>query len=200
MIGVEHLTAKDYRPEPWKNGKGQSHLIAQEGEPLLWRVSMAPVRAETAFSLFQNALRHLTLIEGDELRLSAKGSQSYRSVRVGEVLQFGGEEPVIASPQGGPVLDLGLIHDPRRVRAEFHCLRFSQKPRSFALEAPTTLVFAIEGDFRCSLYPGERKILLKPRETLILRHPKSKRNASDEALLLIEPTGAGLLAWIEIHF
>lgn len=63
---MRHLTAADYRTMPWANGRGQTiELLRQDRDgALLYRLSMATVAEDGAFSLLPGVERNLTVIEG----------------------------------------------------------------------------------------------------------------------------------------
>lgn len=63
---MKHLTPADYKTMPWANGLGQTVEILRVDGPqgLLWRLSMASVVADGAFSHFPGVDRNLTVISG----------------------------------------------------------------------------------------------------------------------------------------
>lgn len=152
------LKSSQYRQQPWKNGRGTTAEIAVEPlgvslDSMLWRLSSAPVAEEGPFSLFPGYSRLLVLVDGTELRL--KGEDREFSLRAGKVHGFSGDEKIEASLPGGPVRDLGLIFDPKRVRAKLSWIPFPAKARSFELSARANFFFVAQGEFAASVYPGE---------------------------------------------
>jgi environmental stress-induced protein Ves len=60
-----HLTAKDFHPMPWANGKGTTiEMLRQETDHLQLRLSRAQVVEDGPFSLFPGIQRNLTVLTG----------------------------------------------------------------------------------------------------------------------------------------
>lgn len=72
---IRHLTPRDYTTMPWANGLGQTveMLRMEEAGALQWRLSMAAVVADGAFSLFPGIERNLTVLEGPGFALKGAG-------------------------------------------------------------------------------------------------------------------------------
>jgi environmental stress-induced protein Ves len=72
---MRHLTQADYTRQPWKNGKGVTVELAraERDGALLWRLSMATVAEDGAFSLFHGIERNLTVLTGPGFRLMGDG-------------------------------------------------------------------------------------------------------------------------------
>ncbi|MES2144194.1 MAG: HutD family protein [Pseudomonadota bacterium] len=71
-----HLTAADYRRQPWKNGRGVTtellHIREPDGRTRL-RLSRASVTEDGPFSVFPGIARNLTVLSGPGFRLSGSG-------------------------------------------------------------------------------------------------------------------------------
>jgi environmental stress-induced protein Ves len=174
------LKSTSYRQMPWKNGRGVTAEIARESDgAMLWRLSAAPITDAGPFSLFPGYERYLSLLEGQELVLTISETQA--SLKPGDIFQFSGDKEVHASLPFGPVRDLGLIFHPQKTRAKMQFLAFTNQPRSFELDARTTLFFAAKGDFAVTHYPGEKKMGLNEGDTL---------RAERGSLLLVQPMEA----------
>ncbi len=65
------ILASDFQTQPWKNGGGITHEIARkdDGNGLLWRLSIAEVASDGPFSAFTGLSRILTVIDGAGLWL-----------------------------------------------------------------------------------------------------------------------------------
>lgn len=63
---IRHLTATDYRVQPWANGRGQTVELARADGPagMIWRLSVATVAEDGPFSRLPGVQRSLTVIEG----------------------------------------------------------------------------------------------------------------------------------------
>ncbi|MDE3027254.1 MAG: HutD family protein, partial [Paracoccaceae bacterium] len=73
---MKHLTTSDYRKMPWANGLGVTTEILRVTKPdgsVLWRLSMAAVVEDGAFSLFPGIERNLTVIAGPGFDLVGSG-------------------------------------------------------------------------------------------------------------------------------
>ena len=73
-----HLTASDFRPMPWANGKGTTiEMYRLEDDVLRLRLSRAQVVEDGPFSLFPGIQRNLTVLTGPGFDLV--GAQTYRA-------------------------------------------------------------------------------------------------------------------------
>lgn len=72
---IRHLRPADYRVQRWANGRGETVEIARADGPegMLWRLSVAQVVEDGAFSLFPGIHRSLTVIEGPGFQLRGEG-------------------------------------------------------------------------------------------------------------------------------
>lgn len=135
--GVRVLRFADYPVVPSRNGKGVTREIAASAVPMAstnrdpggetlpptpaptpaWRISMATVDDDVPFSAFPGQVRAVGVVDGDGIELTVDGRMSV--LRLGETFgPFEGGAAASARPLGGVALDLGLIFDPARTRAE----------------------------------------------------------------------------------
>ena len=116
MMAPRILFAADFVTTPWKNGGGITHEIARDGaDPWLWRISLAEVASDGPFSRFEGMARILTVIEGAGLDLATSGG--VLQARARKPLAFSGDLAVDSRMVDGPVRDLNVIYDARRVVA-----------------------------------------------------------------------------------
>ena len=106
------LRAADRRPQPWKNGGGQTSAVivhpAEAGmEDFAWRISIAQVDHAGDFSRFAGIDRVLAVLDG-VLELDCRGQIS-RLDQTSEPMAFPGEAPVSGRPLGASVRDLNLM-------------------------------------------------------------------------------------------
>ena len=104
----------DLTPKPWKNGGGTTTEIAVSPDgagfdDFDWRLSVAEVASDGAFSLFPQIDRTLTLIEGQGLDMSIEGREAVRLTPVSAPLAFPGDVPVTASLVEGPIRDFNVM-------------------------------------------------------------------------------------------
>jgi len=119
-----------YLRRPWKNGLGLTEQIDLAPDGDSWRLSAATVQQEpSTFSEFKGQQRLLSIWRGVGLWLN----EFFLSPD--QVHAFSGEEPILCRAESGPVIDLGLIYDPKRVKATMQFGKF-------------------QADFRLQLLPG----------------------------------------------
>ncbi len=112
---MERIGPGDYRPQPWRNGRGLTEEIARSRPSLpsgapLWRLSRAVVAGGGPFSVFPEYRRWLTLLTGTGLRLTGPGLDIV--LGPGETAAFDGALPVTGTLTGGPVEVLNLMAVP----------------------------------------------------------------------------------------
>lgn len=104
------LRHTDYTLMPWKNCRGETREIARfpaDGD-FSWRLSMATVAEDAAFSTFPGVTRTLAVVAGGELDLVVSG-EPQRLVIGGPARTFSGEAPASAAPVTATVTDLNLM-------------------------------------------------------------------------------------------
>ena len=72
---MRHLTRADYLAMPWANGRGTTLELARADGPdgMEWRLSIASVVEDGAFSRFPGVDRVLTVLDGPGFRLHGSG-------------------------------------------------------------------------------------------------------------------------------
>lgn len=114
---LRHLTAADFRRQPWANGRGETLELARADAAgaMLWRLSVATVETDGPFSLFPGVDRVLTVIEGPGFALEGEGI----ALRAGplEPVAFPGDVPVRAAGVSAPCRDLNVMTARGRWRA-----------------------------------------------------------------------------------
>ena len=117
---VTPLPAFEYRRMRWKNNLGWTREIhrAPDTDDYDWRVSIAEIDHDCAFSAFPGCDRILVLLEGNGMRLDfADGKTATLEPPHGRIA-FGGEQSLQSSLSDGPTRDFNLIWRRDRVRAE----------------------------------------------------------------------------------
>jgi len=138
------LRASDHRVMPWKNGAGSTTEIAvfPEGAGIgafEWRVSMASVVGDGAFSSFPDIDRTLAVLAGEGIVLSVESRALVRLTRDSEPASFPGDTATSATLIDGPILDLNVMT--RRGRFT-HRLTPHRAPLDIIPEADVTLVLS----------------------------------------------------------
>ncbi len=148
-LTVKKLRVQDYREMPWKSGKGTTHQIAisPEGadftkESFLWRVSTAPMIEDGVFSHFPGYERILMVVQGEGLLLNRRILSPFETVR------FSGNETMNAKLISGPILDLGVIHDPEKVKVDLQFIPNLRSETVFSFSTGTHFVYCIQGTMR----------------------------------------------------
>lgn len=108
------LRASDYKHMPWKNGGGETVEIAVSPErgtlaDFDWRISMATVASDGAFSSFPGIDRTLSILEGAGLTLFIEGRPPKLLKTTDPPLSFPADVPTSARLIDGPVTDLNVM-------------------------------------------------------------------------------------------
>ena len=136
-------------PVPWKNGGGSTTQIAvfppDAGfEDFDWRVSLATIAEDGAFSEFPGVERTLALVDGHGMTLEID-ERPVLLTRADPVAAFDGESRVVAKLNRGPSTDFNVM---TRIEHCYH--RFGRRVLSgesrFIARAPVTVLFLAEGD------------------------------------------------------
>ncbi|GBR47923.1 HutD/Ves family protein [Gluconobacter roseus] len=103
---VENLVA-----QAWKNGGGLTRVIVSGEE---WRLSVAEITQDGAFSRFPGISRQIALLTGQGVRLRLSDGTEREVVRVGDILTFSGDLDVEAVLVDGSVQVVNLMHSAGR--------------------------------------------------------------------------------------
>jgi uncharacterized protein len=162
------LTPVDYRQTAWKNGGGRTTELAVHPEAadfahFAWRISVADVVKDGAFSVFGGVDRTLVLLRGAGVRLTSEGAAL--EIRVPfEPVTFSGDLPYECALYAGPVQDFNLMVRRSVARGEVDVVRDQAgvlRPARFRL------CYAAVGAFEC-LLPGHVPLRLNERESLFV--------------------------------
>jgi hypothetical protein len=153
------IPANACRRERWRNGLGWTREVlggriappsdgaAGGGEGWDWRLSIAEIEAETAFSRFNGIEREQMLLSGNGLRLKRPGGDAIL-MPPHDRLRFGGEEAVVGQPLDGRVEVVNLMWRRDRVEAESWRRPLVGPMVIFAEPGTTWLVHLIAGQAR----------------------------------------------------
>jgi hypothetical protein len=142
------LKPSDYRAMPWKNGGGITTELAIEPEGasldtgFSWRLSMADVRTDGPFSIYQDCERTIMLVKGKGMELDFNGHGIQRLENAYEPVMFPGEWHAVGRLLNGPCRDFNVITR-KGLTQKVSVLRPS--PRAVLPAAPTLLVFCAQG-------------------------------------------------------
>ena len=174
-MSATRFALADIVPTPWKNGGGATREIAcwPAGTGLDsfdWRISVATIAADGAFSVFSGIDRSITLLSGDGVLLHGEHG-THRLDQPLVPFAFDGETPIRATLLGGASEDFNVMTRRGRCRAEVKVWRY-------AVDGPSTpphaaLLLAVQGDWRCAV-AGDAPTLLTPGSGLWWSHAAAR--------------------------
>lgn len=114
------IPANEYRRERWRNQLGWTREIIRspQDDNWDWRVSIAEIERDAAFSSFPGIERELVLLAGDGLRLRFDDGEIRELLPPHGKARFAGERSVTGELVGGPTHDFNLMWRRDRVQAE----------------------------------------------------------------------------------
>jgi environmental stress-induced protein Ves len=180
------LKESDYKRMAWANGRGVTLELARENDAdgaMLWRLSMADVVEDGAFSALPGVDRILMLIDGAGFDLDL-GEHGVAPVEWLSPTRFSGDWTAAAANVRGPSRDLNVMVARGRADAE---LSIHDGRLSRVSPASRSLFLAVHG--RWSVRIGETTFALASGETLAVREAGSGRVSGE---------GTGPLVQIDI--
>jgi environmental stress-induced protein Ves len=184
------LRAADHRVMPWKNGGGTTTeiVVSPVGasmDDFDWRVSMAHVGGDGAFSSFPGIDRTLSVLRGEGIELAFGDGETVRLDRSSAPFRFAADRAVEGKLLAGPIDDLNVMS--RRGRWA-HALERLTGPgtRLVTVEAGLLLVIAPDGGW---IVDGQA---LAAGDAAIIEQPASLTLAAegDAALFAVRITAA----------
>ena len=135
------FSAAEIAAQPWKNGGGATRELAlrQVGDKTIWRVSLAEIDRNGAFSHFPGLARIHCIISGAGLSLG--NSDCQLAAEPFCPLHFDGGLKLEAVLQDGPCQAFNLIYDPQVIRPDMQVIG----PGQYALPEGECLVFVLSG-------------------------------------------------------
>lgn len=114
------IPANEYRRERWRNQQGWTREIYKTpaGEDWHWRLSIAEIERDSAFSSFPGVDRELVLLSGHGVRLRFDDGEVHELHPPHDKLRFEGERGVTGELLDGPTHDFNLMWRRDRVHAE----------------------------------------------------------------------------------
>jgi hypothetical protein len=137
-------------PVSWKNGGGSTTEIAiappEAGfDDFEWRISLATIAADGAFSQFPGVDRTLVLVDGHGATLDIDGDEQVAVSPDEPVLRFAGESSVLAKLHRGATTDFNVMTRRDICHHEFGRRRL-EGISTFATRADITVLFLADGD------------------------------------------------------
>lgn len=120
LSGSRVIPANEYRRVRWRNQLGWTREIVTqpEGEQWDWRLSIAEIERDAAFSSFPGIDRELVLLTGNGLRLRFDDGETHELRPPHDKLRFAGERGVTGELLDGRTHDFNLMWRRDRVQAE----------------------------------------------------------------------------------
>lgn len=114
------IAANEYRRERWRNQLGWTREICRHpdsAEHWDWRLSIAEIERDSAFSVFPGVDRVLVLLSGHGLRLRFDDGEVSELLAPYDLVRFRGERPLVGELVQGPTHDFNLMWQRDRVSA-----------------------------------------------------------------------------------
>lgn len=195
------LPANGNRRLRWRNGLGWTREIHAAAEPGLdawdWRLSIAEIEADGAYSVFPGVEREQVLLSGEGLALdfgedgqAGEGRERILAPPHGR-LRFSGAAPVAARLQAGRVEVFNLMWQPTRVAAQLWHRPLVGSMLLFTDPGTTWAVHVMAG--QAELGGDGPRMLLEMGDTALLggngeRVRQLLEGAGELLLIRIEPT------------
>jgi environmental stress-induced protein Ves len=178
---------------PWKNGGGSTTQIAvfppdAAFEDFDWRVSLATIAEDGAFSEFPGVERTLALVEGHGMTLEIDDDEPVLLTKSDPVVAFDGESRVMAKLSRGPSTDFNVMTRLDRCYHQFGRRMLSGESR-FVARAPVTVLFLAEGD-SLELCSDQQRINMVRYDAVLL----------DQGTTWTLQAGQGMIFIADIHY
>jgi len=200
-----YLPRFGYTPMPWRNGVGVTQEIAREpaqGEPFIWRLSLATIAVSGPFSSYPGYQRVVALVDGRGFRLRTQDAPAQILATRGEHAQFDGAAATHCELLDGACTDLSLmVREPGRI-ASVARLRIGGALTLPAACNMLQAVFVLHGAIEChapeSAAPGRPAAdsqTLAFNDTLLIRGREDPwtlaQTSTDTAEVLVIAFAAG---------
>lgn len=144
------LRASNHKRMPWKNGRGETVEIAvfPEGatvDTFDWRISMATVAEDGAFSVFPGIDRTLSILEGHGMELAIEGREEALLTQASAPYPFPADAPTTARLTDGTITDLNVMT--RRGRFS-HVVETISAPAKIEATDALTLLLCHRGEMQ----------------------------------------------------
>jgi environmental stress-induced protein Ves len=156
---------------PWKNGLGLTRELhiepsASGAESAVWRVSIAEVDADVAFSLYPGMTRNIVLLKGAGMHLIFADGQAQTLSEAYKPFEFDGEHALEAQLIAGPTQGFNLMVNSAAASGEVIVHRGTGLQ---ALASNTVLLFVASGEASL-VQRGDTRQRLAPGDGLRLGH------------------------------
>ena len=165
----------DFITMPWRNGLGSTIEVLkhQPGDSFQWRLSMADVTEDGAFSDFSGYDRCLILINGAGVTLTDNKTQTWALKSQLDTAHFKGEDLINARLHDGPIRDFNLMTRRQNCSAKVFTSQ-QHTTQTICLDADLFLLFNVHG--RTNFKLDNRPIETLDAQHLMQLRPSSKSN------------------------
>jgi environmental stress-induced protein Ves len=185
---IDVIPATAYRRERWKNGLGWTREIVRvpASGDWDWRLSIAEIEHDAAFSAFPGVDRELVLLSGNGLRLRFADGRVAELSPPHATARFAGEDEVSGELVDGPTTDFNLMWRRDAVDAQLWHRPLVGAMVVFVDPGETWVVHLIAGQARFA--DGSDAPALQAGDTALLRAASGRARAAldggGEALLV----------------
>lgn len=188
-MALQLISPNQWQTQAWKNGGGITHQLARSDDNagMRWRVSIAEVASDCAFSRFEQTDRIIMQLQGNGFCLYGAEDQPVVLDKALVPFAFTGETAINCTLIDGPVRDFNLMTRRADVKACLQVLSVAE-PLSLTL-ASESLLYLASGELQVSF--KEQSYQLDAGQSLL---------CTDEVGELQMKAGAELcqLVWIRI--
>ena len=173
---IKIIPPQQFNKTPWKNGKGETtELAINDGgtlESFDWRMSMAKVTENGAFSYFSGYLRNLILIEGNGILLQHDQSRIDKLEDPLSFATFDGGCYTVATLPAGSIADINIITKADKYHVSVETFI---KQQDVQLRASThCFIFCLDADSRLFSADKSTDIILKYQHLMLLSSVESE--------------------------
>jgi environmental stress-induced protein Ves len=149
-MALQLISPNQWQTQAWKNGGGITHQIARSDDQsgMRWRVSIAEVASDGAFSRFEQIDRIIMLLQGHGFCLHGALAQPVVLDKALEPFAFAGETEIGCTLIDGAVRDFNLMTRRSDIKASLQVLSVTE-PSSLTL-ANESLLYLASGQLQVS--------------------------------------------------
>jgi environmental stress-induced protein Ves len=187
------VKAADYRRERWRNGLGWTNEIARgcialdDGDPTDrgapdawdWRLSIAEIDRDCAFSTFTGIDRTLVLLDGVGMTLGFADGEVVSLGKRGAQIDFAGERDLGCVLADGPTRDFNVMWRRDRLIAAVAIRRAAATSELSMAPGDIIAVYMLDGTMTCA--DGATSFAIDQGDTLI---------AQSQGTLVLRPEGS----------
>lgn len=166
-MSIEVITPQHWQTQRWQNDGGITHQLCRQddGQGLLWRLSIAEVASDGPFSRFDNIDRIILLLDGAGFSLHGVGANPQVLDARLMPYSFAGETAIHCTLLDGAVRDFNLMTRRDTLQAELQVLTIGSAVQTLPL-SPQTLIYIVSGSINAVL--GAKHLTLQAQHTLSL--------------------------------